>query len=288
MNPHAFVHATNSPDQAAQEKLTQEKLVPEKVVQEIAELAPWFHNLHLGCGVETAPDHPFGDFPAFKWAQIAPLLPADLKGWRALDIGCNAGFYSFALAQRGAHVLGIDVDPHYLRQARWAAQQLGLQDQVAFRQMQVYDLAHEAQTFDLVLFMGVFYHLRYPLLGLDIVCEKVKRQMVFQTLSIPGEEIYEPTYGLNLIDRDAMREIGWPKLAFVEHHLADDPTNWWVPNRAGIEAMLRSCGMKVTQSPGHEIYICAPDAARPSPVATWNRAELLSATGRTPNGQGTR
>jgi tRNA (mo5U34)-methyltransferase len=104
--------------------------------QEITALAPWFHNLHLPDGSQTCPDHSLGDFPNFKWQQIAPHLPEDLTGWSALDIGCNAGFYSFALARRGAHVLAIDSDPHYLRQARWAAVQFGLQDAVDFQQMQ--------------------------------------------------------------------------------------------------------------------------------------------------------
>ena len=71
---------------------------------EIAGLAPWFHNLHLPDGRETAPDHPLGDFPSFKWREIAPHVPDDLQGWTALDIGCNAGFYTFELARRGAHV----------------------------------------------------------------------------------------------------------------------------------------------------------------------------------------
>lgn len=80
----------------------------------IAELGPWFHNLHLPDGTRTAPHHPLGDFPRFKWQQIAPHLPADLTGWRALDIGCNAGFYCFELARRGASVTGIDVEERYL------------------------------------------------------------------------------------------------------------------------------------------------------------------------------
>src|SRR5690348_12631725 len=73
---------------------------------EIAALGPWFHNLHLPDGSETAPHHRLGNFPAFKWAEIAPHIPSDLTGWRVLDIGCNAGFYSFELAKRGAHVTG--------------------------------------------------------------------------------------------------------------------------------------------------------------------------------------
>ncbi len=246
----------------------------------ISELGPWFHNLHLPDGTQTAPEHALGDFPAFKWAQLAPHLPDDLTGWTALDIGCNAGFYTLELAKRGAHVTGLDVDPHYLAQARWAATQFGLDSRVEFRQGQVYDLAHTDEVFDLVLFMGVFYHLRYPLLGLDIVAQKVRRLMVFQTLTIPGDEVMEDTHDLGIHDRDAMREPGWPKMAFLEHHFFGDPTNWWVANHAGVEAMLRSSGLQVTGHPGHEIYLCAPDPEHPSPVVTWDAAELLSATGR--------
>src|SRR3954451_1069192 len=96
----------------------------------IARLGPWFHNIHLPDGTQTCPDHWAGDFPAFKWQQIAPHLPSDLSGWNCLDIGCNAGFYTFELVKRGASVLGIDVDARYLRQAEWAAEQFGVQDRV--------------------------------------------------------------------------------------------------------------------------------------------------------------
>ena len=128
---------------------------------EIGALAPWFHNLHLPDGRQTAPDHPLGDFPALMWERIAPHVPADLRGKRALDIGCNAGFYCFELARRGAEVTGLDVDEHYLAQARWAAARYGVEERVRFRQGQVYDLAREAEEYDVVLFLGVLYHLRY-------------------------------------------------------------------------------------------------------------------------------
>jgi SAM-dependent methyltransferase len=127
------------------------------LAEEIAGLAPWFHNLHLPDGTQTAPDHFLGDFPSFKWEQIRDALPADLSGWTALDIGCNAGYYTFELIRRGARVTGIDYDAHYLRQARWAAQQFGVEDRVELRRMQVYDLARVRERWDLVLFMGVLY-----------------------------------------------------------------------------------------------------------------------------------
>ena len=96
---------------------------------EIDALAPWFHNLHLPDGTQTAPGHPFGDFPAFKWREIAPHVPRDLYGWRVLDVGCNAGFYCFEMKRRGAsRVLGIDFSDYYLNQARFAAEVLGFDE----------------------------------------------------------------------------------------------------------------------------------------------------------------
>ena len=245
------------------------------VVQErIAGLAPWFHNLHLPSGHETAPDHPLGDFPAFKWRELAAALPADLTGWRALDVGCNAGFYTFELAKRGASVLGIDMDEHYLRQARWAADVFDLEQRVRFERLQVYDLARSDERFDLVLFLGVLYHLRHPLLALDILARRAKRQFVLQTLTMPGEDEADAPADLSIDARNAMLAPGWPKLAFVERRLADDPTNWWAPNHACVLAMLRSAGLEVVARPGHELYVCRP-GQMPDDV----RRELDAATG---------
>lgn len=248
---------------------------------EIAELGPWFHNLHLPDGSQTAPDHTLGDFPSYKWEVLAPHLPERLEGWAALDIGCNAGFYSFELARRGAQVTGIDLDPHYLDQARWAAREFGIEQQVEFRRMQVYDLARTKQSFDLVLFMGVFYHLRYPLLGLDIVARLTRRLMVFQTLTVPGMEVYHDTEDHPMFGRDVLLNPGWPSMAFIERRFDGDPTNWWVPNHAGVEAMLRSSGMSPRANLGHELYLCEPLPADSVNRSPWDYThELLAATGR--------
>lgn len=249
--------------------------------RDIDTLGPWFHNLHLPDGAQTSPDHPLGDFPAFKWAELREHIPQDLHGWSVLDIGCNAGYYSFELARRGADVLAIDSEPHYLRQAQWAAPLLDPAGRIRFRQAQLYEIAHWRQRFDLVWFMGVLYHLRYPLLALDIVAARVKRLMVLQTLTMPGEESCEvpPDFGLD--QRDRLRRPGWPAMAFIEHRLAGDPTNWWAPNQACVEAMLRSCGLRIDKRPAHEVCICSPDPADElSDAAAWRRAECAAATSR--------
>src|SRR5947209_5838102 len=223
---------------------------------EIVDLAPWFHNLHLPGGIETAPDHPLGDFPSFKWQAIGAALPADLGGCRALDIGCNAGFYSFELARRGADVVGIDHDPHYLRQAEWARARLGLDDRVELRRMGVYDLVNTDETFDLVLFMGVLYHLRYPLLALDIVAGRTSGTLVLQTLTAPAPPPVAPPEDVEFEDRATLREPWWPSMAFVERSFAGDPTNWWVPTPAAVEAMARTAGLEIVGRPTDETWLC--------------------------------
>jgi tRNA (mo5U34)-methyltransferase len=245
------------------------------VALEIRGLAPWFHNLHLPSGHQTAPDHPLGDFPRVKWWELARSLPEDLTGWRALDVGCNAGFYSFALASRGASVLGIDADEHYLRQARWAAEQFALADRVRFEQLQVYDLARRAERFDLVLFLGVLYHLRHPLLALDLLAEKAARLLALQTLTTPGNEPLRPPANLAFAERERLLEPGWPRMSFLEHRFADDPTNWWAPNDACVEAMLRSSGLEVLERPGYQLWVC-----RPRGLPDVVRGELDAVSGR--------
>jgi tRNA (mo5U34)-methyltransferase len=255
--------------------MTLQSLGGQGVSDEVRALGPWFHNLHLPNGEQTAPDHPLGDFPAYKWAEIAPSLPEDLRGARVLDIGCNAGFYAFELAARGADVLAIDHDAHYLRQAEWASRQIDVVGTIAFREMGVYDLARVADQFDVVLFLGVLYHLRYPMLGLDLVAERVRGTLVLQTLTMPGGETEGHTPAdVGFTDRARLRHVDWPAMAFVEHRLAGDPTNWWVPSAAAVEAMVRTTGLAVVERPGHEIWICRRE--RESEHA----AELARAVGR--------
>lgn len=243
----------------------------------VAALAPWFHNLHLPDGVQTAPDHFLGDFPSFKWREIAPHVPADLHGWRVLDVGCNAGFYSFELASRGAQVTAIDMDPHYLAQARWAAQQFGLHDRIEFRRMQLYDLAREPRQYDLVWFMGVLYHLRHPLLALDILRRRTRKLLMLQTLTMPGEDAVEPPPDFPIEDRARFLADGWPHMAFIEERMSGDPTNWWAPDHACVEAMLRSAGFRIRERVAHETYLCEP--APDGPWAGMVEEELRAATG---------
>lgn len=246
----------------------------------IKNLQPWFQNIHLPGGEETAPNHPLGDFPSYKWEVIAPLLPEDLSNYKVLDIGCNAGFYSLKCALRGAQVTAIDIDPHYLYQAEWITGLFNLNDRIEFHEMQVYDLMKTNWEFDVVLFLGVFYHLRYPLLAIDIISEKVKNMVIFQSLSLNNEQEPDHVDDITLKNKDILLGNNWPSMAFIENKFMSDPTNWWVPNSNAIKAMFRTAGMKFIHSPGQEVYFFRKDKQHPSVATSWNESEYLSATGR--------
>jgi len=230
-------------------------LSTEQIRQRVEELGEWFHNLDLG-GVKTAPDHFLGDYPQIKWQQFAFAIPEDLTGKSVLDIGCNAGFYSIEMKRRGAdRVVGIDSDEKYLAQARFAAKVNNAE--IEFRNLSVYRVADLREQFDVVLFMGVLYHLRHPLLALELLHEHVVRDLLVtqsllrgskEAMNLPGDFPFSEE---KIFERDE-----FPRMYFIENRYANDPTNWWVPNRACFEAMLRSAGFEILDHPEDEVFIC--------------------------------
>jgi tRNA (mo5U34)-methyltransferase len=231
-------------------------LSSEQIAARVAALGEWFHNLDLG-GVRTAPDHFLGDYPACKWRRFAHAIPADLRGMTVLDVGCNAGFFSIEMKKRGAdRVVAVDHDPGYLAQARFAAEVSGVE--IELRQLSVYDVARLGERFDLVLFLGVLYHLRHPLLALDRLHQHVVGDtLVFQSMQRGSTEVAALAEDYPFSEERVFDQPGYPKLAFVEHSYAGDPTNWWIPNRACVEAMLRASGFTITAHPEPEVYVCS-------------------------------
>ncbi len=227
----------------------------EEIRQRVQSLGPWFHNLDLG-GVATAPDHFLGDYPSVKWSKFANAIASDLTGKSVLDIGCNAGFYSIEMKRRGAaRVLGVDSDEDYLAQARFAAE-IAYCD-IEFKRLSVYDVGALGERFDIVLFMGVLYHLRHPLLALDLVREHVAVDlMVFQSMQRGDDRAGPVAEDYAFWDSSPFERPDFPRLHFIEHRYAGDPSNWWAPNRACVEAMLRSSGFDILSRPEDEVYIC--------------------------------
>ena len=230
-------------------------LTLDQIRQRVLELGEWFHNIDLR-GIQTAPHHFLGDYPRFKWERFAHAIPQDLTGRTVLDIGCNAGFYSIEMKRRGAErVVGIDTNEGYLAQARFAAEIS--QVDIELRQLSVFEVGRLEERFDVVLFMGVLYHLRHPLLALDLIHEHVARDMlVFQSMlrGQPAGPALADDYPFS--ETAIFDDPASPRMHFVENSYAGDPTNWWIPNEACARAMLRSAGFSIEDQPEPEVFIC--------------------------------
>ncbi len=193
------------------------------VMDEELRSIPWFHKIDLGHGVVT----PGTDDTPAKLDQVR--LPKDLTGRSVLDIGAWDGFFSFECERRGAsRVVALDggvwkVPQIGQRGFRYAHQ--ALNSKVEDVCLEVVDLQPESLgTFDLVLFLGVLYHLPHPLLSLLRVASVASNQLILET-------------HVDLL------HIDQPAIAFYpEDECASDATNWCGPNRAAVEAMLRTAG----------------------------------------------
>jgi tRNA (mo5U34)-methyltransferase len=144
--------------------------------------------------------------------------------------------------------------------------------ELEFHELSVYDVATLREPFDIVLFLGVFYHLRHPLLALDLIHEHVARDLlVFQSMQRGGAEIEPLEKDYAFTEIEVFDRPGFPKLHFIERRYAGDPTNWWAPNRACSEALLRSAGFAILARPEGEVFICRRQELLGRPHAVYPR-----------------
>lgn len=157
-------------------------------------------------------------------------VPEDLSGATALDIGTTNGGTAFVLERRGAErVVATDIyDParfgfNAIRQA--------LGSRAEFRKLSVYELSTNlAETFDVVIFWGVLYHLRHPLLALDNVRAVTAGRAYIETA---------------VCDHEAAACGGLPVARFYRFdELAGDGSNWFAPNVPTLLAWCESCGLE--------------------------------------------
>ena len=195
-------------------------------LQKRAAAINWFHSIDLGQGVVT----PGKDDSARKLRYIK--LPPSLAGKTVLDIGAWDGFFSFEAERRGAkRVLATDYfcwdGPGWGTQAGFKLAREARNSKVEDQQIDVMDLSPATVgTFDVVMFLGVLYHVRHPLLVLEKVAAITKEMLVLETL----------------VDLLLLRQPAMSFLAGDESNV--DATNWWAPNPPALLAMLRDVGFK--------------------------------------------
>jgi tRNA (mo5U34)-methyltransferase len=110
--------------------------------------------------------------------------------------------------------------------------------------------------------MGVFYQLRYTLLALDKAVKKTRSKIIFQSMLRGSHRDYESATDYSFRDEAIFDDRDFPATYFIEHSYAGDYTNWFIPNRSGAVAMLRSSGLQVVSTPDPETFICEPAHAQ--------------------------
>jgi len=188
----------------------------------------WFHKLDLGHGIVT------GGWSAPAVDKLPHYgLPEDMTGMRVLDIGCAEGFFSFEAERRGAaEVVAVDSFPDSVRRFHIARDAYGAKAQAYL--VNVYDLSAKTMgTFDLVMYFGVSYHLRHPLLALEKIAEVCTGTLLMQTHSFENDGLGDASASLFY---PFGIESGPPEARVF------DPTVFWVPNAACVAAMLAHVG----------------------------------------------
>ncbi len=209
----------------------------------VERLRPWFHRIELPEGVVTKTESVFDepvDHPAGTWRRVQKVLPRDLSGKTVLDIGCNAGFYSFEAKKRGAaRVLGVDTQRHHIRQATWVRDELGID--VDFQRRSVYDLSgSDPGRFDVVLALGLIYHCKHLVLALERIFRVTARLLILETAVLPAAATRRWPSQI-----PGHRESLWPLGYFDNRPEAKEAVyNWFLPSLEAVRTLLRNVGFE--------------------------------------------
>jgi tRNA (mo5U34)-methyltransferase len=185
----------------------------------------WWHSFELPDGTVLEGVSKLADLRA-RIGQFP--IPQDLRGKRVLDIGAWDGWFSFEMERRGAEVLAIDNWDN----PRFHEMRAMLNSRVEYRQIDMYELTPErVGRFDIVLFMGVLYHLKHPLLALERVCALTTEMAAVDSFIL--RERHRP--GENVAER--------PVMEFYEtDEFGGQTDNWVGPSLACLQAFCRTAG----------------------------------------------
>ncbi len=240
----------------------------EEIEAKIASRPFWYHTIELAEGLLT---------PGYSNSIAARDLlgwPDRLDGLSVLDIGAAEGFFSFEAERRGARVTAVD--RVHADDSGFALVRDILNSQVTHHQLSVYNLDPKTLgQFDYVLFLGVFYHLRYPLLGLDILRDLCRGTLILET-QVCDEHWVLPGGQIGQLKELAPKLTATPLAQFYPNdELNGDRTNWWAPNCKGMEDMLTSAGFspKLHRFTGGRAIFHAHIADRGTESARWAKLE---------------
>ncbi|HJS18690.1 MAG TPA: DUF1698 domain-containing protein [Anaerolineales bacterium] len=205
----------------------------------------WYHRIYLGNGVYTLPP----TLADQVWALTKPVFPLDLKGASMLDIGCNAGLFSIQAKLRGAdRILGVEFLEMFYEQAEYIRKIW--QMDIEYRLMDAHDIGKIHEQFDLVMFAGILYHLKNPLLVLESIGRLCRDAVVVESEVIPDDprNLLMARIGPRGNFKLTPTTRGFMKF-YERDELNGDSSNWWAPDTECLLGMLRVAGFRYFSRP---------------------------------------
>lgn len=200
----------------------------ERRIDELNAKLGWYQNINLKNGLHTKKKSVWGedlDHPRQRWESVAPGFPIDFTGKSVLDVGCNAGFFSFVAADRGARdIVALDYNEGYVEQAKFCNEVRG--DNIDFRVGNVHDIGSLGRKFDITLCIGLLYHVP------DIMGAITRIGQVTKELAIVESAIHPGNNDL-------------PLVRVVEGKGRMPGT--WHPNMTALEFMFKKVGFRETK-----------------------------------------
>jgi len=188
-------------------------------------------------------------------------IPEDLNGKSVLDLGCNSGYLSMKMKKRGAsRVVAVDSFFNAIQQTQFISKWFDVDLEIVQEEAHVYCLTTE-ERFDYVIFLGLFYHLKYPGLVLDRLAEMTKSKLFFQTVIVPPViEDFVPKDNYDGNERDTViNSLDFPRMMFLEKKYNNALSTWWIANDAAVISLLRSAKLKIVSKLQKGVYVCEPD-----------------------------
>ena len=197
------------------------------IQNEIAQYANWYHRIEVSRGIFTPGTHDSQHQLAFMDAEVG--FPKNCSGMRILDLGVRDGFFSFEMERRGAReVVGVDYVPPDKTGFHIASKLLG--SKVQYVTDNVYNISKAKYgTFDIVLFLGILYHLRNPIYVMDRLRE----------VTNDGGLLFVETQMATDPSVDKLVTPAWQY--FPSDSFNNDGSNKWAPNLAAMKAMASDC-----------------------------------------------
>jgi tRNA (mo5U34)-methyltransferase len=215
-------------------------LSEEEVHAAIRSVPNWYHQIEVSPGIVT----PGINQTAESFARFQ--FPEDCTGLRVLDLGTRDGYFAFEMEKRGAEVLAVDYFPADKTGFSVAANLL--RSKVTYLQANIYDLTPAKHgTFDIVLILGLLYHLPDPMLALSLCRKLCKSRLYLETQTIDHAFLQPDGTFANLVDIHPSLTHCPIMQFYPKDSLNHDHTNYWAPNEICMTRMLEETLFEVVR-----------------------------------------